>query len=123
MSKNLLMGGLLLAASTLVNAGTVTCAGKITQVNYHAPDGFMIQLDSMNAPVFFCKPNGTFTVPGTTYTTSAETCRVLVGLFTAAKLTDRTLTVMYFDGDSTPASCSTWGNWQSANIRYFLWAD
>lgn len=123
MFKKTLIGTLLLACSTLVNAGTVTCTGKITQVNYHSPDGFMIQLDSMNAPVFFCHPNSTFTVPGTTYSTSAETCRVMVGIFMAAKLADRTLSVMYFDGDATPTSCNSWSTWQSANIRYFNWAD
>lgn len=113
----------ILAGTTAAHAGTVTCAGKITQVSYHAPDGFMIQLDSMNAPVFFCKPNATWTVPGTSYTTSAESCRMLVGLFTAGKLADRTLSVIYFDGDSMPASCGAWTSWQSANVRYFNWAD
>ena len=64
-----------------------------------------------------------YVVPGTTYTTSAETCRMMVGLFMAGKLADRSIAVMYFDGDAMPASCNTWSAWQSANIRYFTWAD
>ena len=46
---------------------------------------------------------------------------MMVGLFMAAKLTDRTLAVMYFDGDGMPASCNAWTSWQSANVRYFNW--
>jgi hypothetical protein len=123
MSKRILVSLLFPLATSIASAGELTCAGKITQVIYHAPDAFMIQLDSMNNPVFFCKPNSTSAVPGTTYTTSAETCRALIALFTAGKLAERRLTVMYFDGDDVPASCNGWAQWKWANVRYFHWND
>lgn len=108
---------------SVAQAATLTCPGKVRQVILHANDKFMLQLDTMNEPVFFCQPNATWTVPGTPYTTSAETCRALVAVFLAAKAQDKTFAVVYFDGDEVPASCNSWGGWKSANIRYFLWAD
>lgn len=110
-------------STSLTQAATLTCAGKIKQVNYHSPDSFMLQLDSMDAPVFFCKPNATWTVTGTTYSTTAESCRTLIGIFLTAKAQDKALAVIYFDGDEVPTSCSAWGSWKSANVRYFAWAD
>lgn len=106
-----------------VAAAELTCSGQIVQLNYHAPDGFMIRLSSMNGEVFFCHPNATFSVSGTGYTTSAETCRALVALFMAGKLAEKSIGVMYFDGDQVPAACSSWSPWSSANIRFFRWAD
>lgn len=114
-----------LALMTAYTAGAaeLTCSGKILQINLHAPDTYMLQLDSMNTPVFFCKPNATWTVPGTSYSTSAETCRTLIGVFLAAKVSEKSLAVIYFDGSDVPASCNAWGAWTSANIRFFTWAD
>lgn len=114
---------LYLLSMSQANAGTVVCGGQIKQVNFHSLNGFMLQLDSMNLPVFFCDPSSTWSVAGTTYTTTAEQCRALVSTFLAAKLAGKSLAVVYFDGDATPASCSTWSPWQRANIRYFGWAD
>jgi hypothetical protein len=117
------LGLFLLTAAATTNAATLTCSGRISQLNYHSPDRFMLQLDSMNAPVFFCNPSTVWSVAGTGYTTSPESCRTMVGLFQSGKLSDRTLAVVYFDGDEVPASCNGWSSWQNANIRYFAWAD
>lgn len=118
-----MMLSLLAFTAATAEAGTVTCAGQILQVNFHAGLGFLLQLDSMNAPVLFCDPSATWTVPGTSFTTSPEQCKAIIATFLAAKLAGRTFSVVYFDGDSTPASCSTWASWQRANIRYYNWAD
>lgn len=120
---NWLATGFLSLVSTMASAGQLTCAGRIQQINMHASDTFMLQLDSMNAPVFFCRTNQLWTVPGTGYQTSPETCKTLIAMFTAAKLADRPIGVIYFDGDAVPTACNAWGNWQSANIRYFTWGD
>ena len=107
------------------HAGEIRCSGRVTQVNLHTNDAFMIQLDSMNYPVYFCnaKANATWTVPGTPHTTSAETCRALIAIVLTAKAQDKALRSMYFDGDQVPTSCNTWAPWSSANIRYFEWAE
>lgn len=105
------------------HAAELQCSGKVLQVNMHAPDRLMLQLDSMNAPVFICTPNANWIVPGTTYTTSGEMCRTLAAIFLAAKLQDRAFGVVYFDGADVPATCNGWTWWKNANVRYFSWAD
>jgi hypothetical protein len=73
----------------------------------------------MNTPVFFCNPETTFSVSGTSYTTGPNTCKQLYATFLAAKLSGATISGMYFDGDAVPATCSSWGAWQSAVIRHY----
>ena len=107
------------AIATSVQGGTVVCSGTITQLAYHSPNGFMLQLSSMDAPVFFCNSETTFSVPGTTYTTGPNACKALYASFLAVKTTGGTINGLYFDGAETPATCNAWGNWKSANIRYF----
>jgi hypothetical protein len=107
----------------VAHAGEVTCGGRVKQINLHTDNAFMIQLDSMNYPVYFCNAKDTWTVPGTTHTTSPETCRSLIAMFLTAKAQDKALRSMYFDGAQVPASCNTWAPWSSANIRYFEWAE
>ena len=106
-----------------VHAASLTCGGKVTQVTLHASDKFMVQLDSMNVPAFFCQPNATWTPAGAGYSTSAETCRALIAIFLAAKAQDKAFSAVYFDGDDVPAACNSWTAWKSVSIRYFLWAD
>jgi hypothetical protein len=109
-------------ASAMVNsaqAGTVVCGGTITYLAFHAPNTFMIQMSSMNTPVFFCNPEATFSVTGTTYTTGPNTCKTLYASFLAVKASGGSIAGIYFDGDDTPATCDAWGAWKSANIRYF----
>jgi hypothetical protein len=101
------------------NAATVVCGGTVTYLAFHASNSFMIQLSSMNTPVFFCNPETTWSVAGTSYTTGPNTCKALIAQFTAAKLAGLEFSGIYFDGDEVPESCSSWGGWRSANIRYF----
>jgi hypothetical protein len=114
-----------IAASLLVasaaNAGEIVCSGTVVALSYHANNTFRIQLSSMNVPVFFCRTDQTFTVPGTTYSTAPETCRALIAVFLAARESGRTISSVYFDGDDVPATCNSWVNWRSANIRTFLY--
>jgi hypothetical protein len=100
-------------------AGSVTCSGTVEAISFHASNTFMVRLSSMNTTVFFCSPDSTFSVVGTTYTTGPETCKALVALFIAARESGRTIQALYFDGDSVPATCDGWSNWSSANIRHF----
>lgn len=125
MKKKIMNGSLALVAllSGVAQAGSLTCSGRVTQVNMHANDTFMLKLDSMDYPVYFCRTNGTFSVSGTQFTTSAETCRTLIALFLTAKVTEKRLSVIYFDGDEVPTACNAFGPWKNVNIRYFEWAD
>lgn len=105
--------------SVNVSAATVICSGTVEELAYHSPNSFMVRLSSMNKPVFFCNPDSEFTVSGTTYVTGPESCKALYSTFLSAKMAQKTISSMYFDGDQVPASCSEWGNWKRANIRYF----
>ena len=39
-----------------VQAGSLYCEGEVKHVAYHGNGKFMLQLSSMNNPVFFCSP-------------------------------------------------------------------
>jgi len=119
MKRTLTAIALLMTSTGIASAGSISCSGTVDYLSFHAPDTFMIRLSSMNTAVFFCKPETTFTVPGTTYTTGPQTCKALIALFTTAKVTGTEIAGMYFDGDDVPATCSGWGPWKSANIRHF----
>lgn len=111
---------LTLALSVQAMAGTIICGGKVDQLAYHAPNRLMIKLDSMNTPVFFCNTEEEWSVPGTTTTTGPGACKTLYSTFLAAQLSGKVISNMYFDGDAAPGSCNTWGNFQNANIRYYI---
>jgi hypothetical protein len=98
---------------------SVTCSGTVTRIALHANNTLMLQLSSMNVPVFFCTPEAEFTVTGTTYKTGPQTCKALLAIFLTAKASGATINNLYFDGDAVPATCNGWSNWQSANVRYF----
>lgn len=100
-------------------AGELTCSGTVEAISFHANNTFMVRLSSMNTAVFFCNPDTTFTVAGTSYTTGPETCKALIAMFLTARETGKTIQSLYFDGASVPATCNGWGNWASANIRHF----
>jgi hypothetical protein len=119
MKARLIVFALAVLGSGPAWSGTVVCSGTVDGISFHANNTFMVKLSSMNTAVFFCSPDGTFGVPGTSYTTGPETCKALVAMLIAARETGRTITGMYFDGDDVPASCNSWGNWKSANIRHF----
>ena len=98
-------------------AATLQCTGTVEKLGLHAPNRIMLKLSSMNTAVFICNPNSNWSVPGTSYTTSAETCKTIMH----AKSIDSQMGSVWFDGDSVPASCSDWGSWQNANVRFFLY--
>jgi hypothetical protein len=105
--------------STPALAGEVICGGTIESLAYHASNSFMIKLSSMNTPVFFCNPEQTWTVPGTTGETGPESCKLMYATFLAAKTMKTSFGGIYFDGDSVPTSCDKWESWKVANIRYY----
>jgi len=101
-------------------AGELVCSGTVDMISFHANNTYMIKLSSMNVAVFFCSPDGTHSVAGTSYVTGPETCKALIATFLTARETGRNI-YMYFDGTSVPATCNAWGNWTSANIRHFAY--
>ena len=106
--------------SVAVQAKSIVCAGTVTKLSYHSPNKFMIQLSSMNRPVFFCDASQEWTLAGGGRTTSPEACNTLYSTFLAAKLSNTIITNMYFDGDDVPDSCDAWDSWVNANIRHYL---
>ena len=102
-------------------AGTKTCTGTVEKVGLHAPDKLMLKLSSMNKPVFICSPEYKWTVAGTSYTTSAETCKMMFSMLMHAKSTQANMGSVWFDGDDVPTDCSSWGSWKRANVRYFTY--
>lgn len=104
----------------MVNAGTLVCDNsKVELLAYHGNSKFMLKLESMDSPVFFCNPGSVWQVPGTSYKTSPETCKMLYSTFLAAKMSGTPINRIHFDGDDVPSECNNWGSWKSANIRYF----
>ena len=109
--------------SVTATGGTVVCSGKVQTLSYHVNNKLMIRLDSMNKAVFFCSPDSEWSVSGTPYVTGPNTCQTLYSTFLAAKISGKRISSVYFDGDQTPESCNGWGNWKSANVRYFEFDD
>ncbi|SMF24230.1 hypothetical protein SAMN02745866_01570 [Alteromonadaceae bacterium Bs31] len=116
MNKSLTV--LLILLSVPASAATLTCKGKVTVIAYHSPDRFMVQLESMNTPVFFCNPEARFSVSGTHYETGPESCKMLYSSLLAAQAQGKYIDYIHFDGDDVPAKCSDWETWRSSNIRY-----
>lgn len=112
---------LLLVLSSASNAATIQCTGTVKKIGLHANDRIMLQLSSMNQPVFICSPNAEWEVSGTGYKTSAETCKSMLSMLMHAKATNADMGNVWFDGDDVPASCNGWESWQNANVRYFTY--
>lgn len=102
-------------------AATLTCTGTVEKLGLHAPNRILLKLSSMNTAVFICNPNANWSVSGTAYTTSSETCKTMLSMLMHAKSTSSEMGSVWFDGDSVPASCNEWENWQNANVRFFLY--
>lgn len=113
--------GTLIVCSSFAHAGTITCNGTVDRIGLHAPDRIMLKLSSMSNPVFICNPNKEWGVPGTTYTTSSETCKSMLSMLMHAKSTNAQMGSVWFDGDDVPSSCNEWGSWKKANVRYFVY--
>ena len=102
-------------------AGTITCTGTVAKLGLHAPDKLMLKLSSMNNPVFICSPEYKWTVAGTSYTTSAEMCKMMLSMLMHAKSTHADMGSIYFDGNDVPTDCGSWGSWKRVNVRYFTY--
>ena len=107
--------------SSFLHAATLTCNGTVEKIGLHANNRLMLKLSSMNTAVFICSPNSEWTVPGTSYKTSAETCKTMLSMLMHAKSTNADMGNVWFDGTDVPSSCKGWKNWKSANIRFFLY--
>ena len=113
----------LAAAVTLYgncHAGSLSCSGTVEKLVYHQPGNLMIQLSSMNAPVFICNTDSEWVVPGSlSGNTTVSACKTIYATFLAAKTTRTPLSNLLFDGDQVPASCTGFTNWLRANVRYY----
>ena len=118
MSRYVVLLSCLLGASPAF-AGTVVCTGTVDYLQYDSNDKFAIKLSTMNQAVYFCTPQGTWTVTAG-YSTGSETCKMMYASFLAAKLAGIPVGAVYFDGDGVPATCDAWAAWQSASIRHFV---
>lgn len=107
--------------SSVAFGANVTCSGKVTTIAYHtgAGGGFMLQLDSMNVPVFICSVDDVWTKPGASHSTQPDSCQTMISVFMTAKATDQPLDQVVFDGDDVPATCDGWESWKYANVMYF----
>ncbi len=100
-------------------AGSLGCEGTVEAVAYHGNDKLMVQLSSMNAPVFFCNPNQQWSVPGAEgRVMSGETCKTVFSMLLTARTTQQYVQRIHFDGDSVPASCGEFANQAEVFIRY-----
>lgn len=101
-----------------VSAGTLVCSGTVISLAYHAQDVLLIRLSSMNEPVQFCSINQDWSIaPG--YTTTPAVCKTFLAMFMAAKASGESISSVYFESPSAPATCSGWVPWTSANLRFF----
>jgi hypothetical protein len=107
--------------SLTTNAATLQCSGTVENIGLHAPDKIMLRLSSMNTAVFICNPSELWTVSGTSYKTSAETCKMMVSMLMHAKSTKAEMGNVWFDGDDVPESCNSWQSWKTTNVRMFLY--
>lgn len=111
---------LLGTCATSARAATVICGGTVQKLAYHQPGQLMLQLSSMNYPVFICSTDGDWVVPGSLAgNTSPSTCKALYATFLTAKASGSTLSSVYFDGDGLPSSCNSFAPWTRVNLRYF----
>jgi hypothetical protein len=118
MKRLFVLAGALLSCAPAFS-GTVVCSGTVVRLAQHANNNLMVQLSSMNAPVFICNMEVTWTITGTSLTTGPNQCKALLAMFLEARATDTPINNVYFDGDAVPATCTGWANWTSALVRYF----
>lgn len=108
-----------LFVSQLSFAGSLKCENsRVLRVAYHANDRFMVKLENMNRSVFICSPESEWVVPGTHRVTGPETCKLLVSMFLAAKMSGEPLQQVHFDGDDVPESCDQFEPSSVVNVRY-----
>lgn len=99
-------------------AGTVVCEGTVEDLKFHQPGLVGLRLSSMNASMWVCSMNENFTPPGAS-TITPSACKAMYASLLAAKLSNSTLTGVYFDGDQVPTSCNTVQIGSSVYLRHF----
>ena len=102
-----------------VYKATIVCEGKIKVLSYHANNKFLLQLETMDHPVFFCDADVQWSAAGSELTTEPDSCKAMYSNFLAAFMSGKRLASVWFDGDQVPATCNSWGTWENANIRHF----
>jgi len=122
MNKSLIrmvLAALMSVMATAANSGTLMCSGTVAEVAYHSPGKLMVRLNSMNTGVIFCSTDSDWSVTGTEYgSTSPSACKALYSTFLTAKALGTTTVQIRFDGDSVPATCTSFAPWASVSIRY-----
>jgi hypothetical protein len=121
MKIKILLTTLFFILSSTSYAATLVCPGTVKVIAYHSPDRIMVQTSTMNRPVFVCNPGAKWSVSGTSYSTSAETCKSLLSMFMHAKASKLRINSLYFDGSDVPTKCNGWGAWKRANIRFITY--
>lgn len=111
--------GLAIGLVSHADAGTLTCAGTVQKLAFHAPGRLMLQLSDMNTPVFICSTDGDWVVADGGYVTTPSACKALYSTFLAARVSGGSINYIHFDGAQVPATCSSWPAWANATVRYF----
>jgi hypothetical protein len=101
-----------------VYAGSISCAGTVDEVAYHAAGRLMIRLSSMNLPVFICSTDIEWVVPGG-YSTSTAACKANYAAFLTAKVTRAPFNGVLFDGDQVPGACNAFTYWNNVSVRFY----
>ncbi len=109
---------LMLSCASVTQAALV-CNGTISELAFHSPGQIMIKLSTMDNLVTFCSVDNNWAPAGAGYSTSVESCKAMYSAFLAARVSEKNITNMYFDGDQVPTACGSWGTGKQANIRHY----
>lgn len=113
------IAALALIAATSANAGTLVCAGTVTELAYHGPGNLYVRLSGMNNLVGICSTDVNWHPPGgLTGPTTPAACKTMYGTLLLAKQTGSVISSMYLDGDNLPASCAAFASWTNVNLRF-----
>ncbi|MEO7494488.1 MAG: hypothetical protein ABIT83_08305 [Massilia sp.] len=120
-AKRVVCAMLGLALASNANAGTLVCAGTVTELSFHAAASVLVRLSGMNTAVFLCSVDTAWQVPGFVVPAamSPSACKTVYASLLAAKASNTTVGAMYFDADGLPANCTSFAPWQQVNLRYF----
>lgn len=113
---------LMLALMTsTAQAGALYCnGGTVAQLSYHGKGTLYLRMSNMNTAVGICNFDSEWQAPGSlTGATSPTSCKAIFAALLTAKQTGATVPQILFDGDSVPATCSTFAPWAQVNLRYY----
>lgn len=98
-------------------AGSIGCGGNIDMLVIHQPGLVGIKLSSMNTYVFVCSLDVTVT-PAGAGSIQPSTCKAIYAALLGAKLQNKSINDLIFDGDGVPASCDTWPGFSQVFLRF-----